>query len=1030
MDLEQGIQRGARSIPRLSKPPLPLASNNNPRATSTATRREPAKGSSLPRPSRGHGGNIIPSTLFGDHVDYSSRDRYEWNSQNRSLRPVRSRLQISDSPQAVADNVLETTPPSSDANRPLFEEGNENPTQHVIERESRHRMSLSERTVETLSHISPTPSPTRQRRGSLVSYDGRMGPPPRPASQAGMSSTINPSRSKSRSPVKQPFRPPGRSESPSKIRHLPALPSANLTLSLPRASSRVVGSMRLPQRSVSNMAVVNADQNAQSPSKAYSAQTMRVKSPRHDPSHTPSIDKACTDMFSPRPAPSQDRLAVNGTKSGSGFLQSRSRRQNTTASSPFSKAKKAEVSSASKFPHLPSQESSNDRMDSPKSSTALRSAIAKAKAARKDAASRISSSAGESSILTSDGSSVSQQVDDVVISNRGLLRSRIHSALTSGHLNISAMKLECIPCEVMSMYEPDQSSVNWAEVVDLLKFNSADNEITHLDDHVFPDFSLGEVADGEGKANQFGGVESLDLHNNKLNSLPLGLRRLEQLTLLNLSGNKLTRACLDIVWQLPSIQDLNMARNQLTGSIKIPNGSVSKLHRLNLSGNSIDSLILDGDASSPLSSLDVSNNQLADLPWEILASFELVQLNASANRLVTVILNPLLRGFTNLREVDLSNNSIDVIEPELRLPSVQIFAVNNNRLDSLPDISSWHNLITLQAAENNLSEIPQGLIASTSVKGVDFSLNSIKTLDPRIAKMKSLTSLRLTGNPLRDRKFLSMDTEGIKKALLIRLEPDEAVDGPGPGGVCKDKVVSNRSSRSEAYLHTPVNGVLDLGSKIQGADVNLSIINLESPIHTLRLSNNDISAFPTGLLLHPSINGSLKSLDLSHNPLASNTYLAADLHLPALESLYIVSTGLASLDTLLTWLKAPQLRELNISCHRLTGQLPHVRSWYPNCTTLLATDNWFSSVDVDAVRGLEVLDIRNNEIGSLPPTVGLLGNHTGKRESGRLRSFECGGNRFRVPRISVIEKGTEAVLKDLRRMIPEADIPDDWRDEI
>ena len=44
--------------------------------------------------------------------------------------------------------------------------------------------------------------------------------------------------------------------------------------------------------------------------------------------------------------------------------------------------------------------------------------------------------------------------------------------------------------------------------------------------------------------------------------------------------------------------------------------------------------------------------------------------------------------------------------------------------------------------------------------------------------------------------------------------------------------------------------------------------------------------------------------------------------------------------------------------------------------------------------------------------------------------FECGGNGFRVPRISIIEKGTDAVLKDLRRMVAAKDVPEEWKDEI
>ncbi|RMD39864.1 hypothetical protein DV735_g5256, partial [Chaetothyriales sp. CBS 134920] len=856
MDLEQRVPRAVGSIPRLSKSPLPLplAANDNLRATRTATRREPSRGSNLPRPSTGYGGgaggNTLSPAVFGDHVDLSSaRHRYDWNSHTRTVRSVKSvksRLNIRDTLQPVADNSLDTTPPGSNANGPLFEEGDENhDVQHAVgEKKAR---------------------PQYYKPSSQVTDD------------------------------------------------------ANKVASWPITYSQY----------------------------------------RHNLNK--HLQSSATSAQGPR--------------------------QNPVPSSQSSRSKKAEAASTTKLPRVPSQEPSHERGDKLKSSAALRSAIAKAKAARKDAAAKPTTSPGVFDILTTEGSSVGEQVD-VMESNRGLLRSRVRSALTSGNLNISAMKLGHIPAEVISMYEPDETSVNWAEVVDLVKFNAADNELTHLEDHVFPDLSLEEASESEDKANQFGGIESLDLHNNQLNSLLLGLRRLERLTWVNLSGNRLTNECLCIVWQLPNIQDLNLARNRLTGNIELPSSSVSKLLRLNLSGNSIDALILDPDTPSPLTSLDVSNNQLADLPWEILASFDLVQLNASANRLVTVVVSPLLRdAFTSLKEIDLSRNSIEAIEPELRLPSVQSFAVNSNRLDSLPDISSWQNLVTLQAAENNLSEIPPGLMALTSVKSVDLSLNNIKTLDPRISKLKTLTSLQLTGNPLRDRNFLSLDTED---------------------------------------------------------DIDLSVINLESPIHTLRLSNNDITVFPTALLRHPSVNGSLKSLDLSHNPLAATAYLGNGndndnesnnvLHLPALESLYLVSTGLDSLVPLLTQLKAPHLRELNISCHRLTGPLPEVRTAFPTCTTLLATDNWFSAVGVNAVRGLEVLDIRNNEIDSLPPALGLLGNHPGARggklEPGRLRSFECGGNRFRVPRITVIEKGTEAVLKDLRRMIPETDVPDDWRNEI
>lgn len=52
------------------------------------------------------------------------------------------------------------------------------------------------------------------------------------------------------------------------------------------------------------------------------------------------------------------------------------------------------------------------------------------------------------------------------------------------------------------------------------------------------------------------------------------------------------------------------------------------------------------------------------------------------------------------------------------------------------------------------------------------------------------------------------------------------------------------------------------------------------------------------------------------------------------------------------------------------------------------------------------------------------------KEPGKLRVLEVSGNRFRVPRLAVVEKGTEALLKDLRRMIPENEVPEEWKEMV
>ena len=80
-----------------------------------------------------------------------------------------------------------------------------------------------------------------------------------------------------------------------------------------------------------------------------------------------------------------------------------------------------------------------------------------------------------------------------------------------------------------------QSSLAWNETIDLAYFNAADNEIDDIDEEIFPDMSMEQLAEMPGsKGNQFGGLETLDLHGNMLRSIPLGIRRLERLTTLNL----------------------------------------------------------------------------------------------------------------------------------------------------------------------------------------------------------------------------------------------------------------------------------------------------------------------------------------------------------------------------------------------------------------------------------------------------------------------------------------------------------------
>jgi hypothetical protein len=178
-----------------------------------------------------------------------------------------------------------------------------------------------------------------------------------------------------------------------------------------------------------------------------------------------------------------------------------------------------------------------------KSSLALRDQIAKAKAAKRAAATKsMAQNGSETPVIPADtfdfglsDDPFNQQIKQN--GSKGLLRKRVDAARTDGRLNIAAMGLKEIPEEVLNMYNLEYIGAqggSWAESVDLTRFVAADNDLELIGDDVFPDIDPRESVDEDFRGNQFGGLETLDLHGNVLTTLPLGLRRLELLTTLNL----------------------------------------------------------------------------------------------------------------------------------------------------------------------------------------------------------------------------------------------------------------------------------------------------------------------------------------------------------------------------------------------------------------------------------------------------------------------------------------------------------------
>ncbi|RAK98008.1 uncharacterized protein BO80DRAFT_167853 [Aspergillus ibericus CBS 121593] len=860
-----------------------------------------------------------------------------------------------------------------------------------VETRGRTRPSLSERTIETLSQIPPSPGP-QGRQSNFFGATSPMRSPSRPPS-ALTSYSRSPSRSSSRQPSGGDF------------------------------LSRPPSAMRLPSRSGPSLSASTAAGDQGSIPSTDSPSKLKRPSARITP-YDRTNDLASASDLRPassrphsRPAESianvpQQRLEVKKTRK----VQPRLSGQKPSLIGSRSPSARSTTSDLT-----PEQQTEIETRKVSRSSSALRESIAKAKAARKAEAQKISKAPTfdpGSSFDTQDP--FNQRPKD---SNHGLLRKRIEAGRTSGHLNIAAMSLKELPKEVMTMYDFDpNSTTEWYESVDLVRFVAADNEFTELPDEAFPDIDAQELdPDIDEKGNQLGGLELLDLHGNILQSLPMGFRRLQRLHTLNLSNNNLTMDDIRIVMDMTSLRDLKLARNRLQGVLTPEIGRLSNLEVLDLHENSLTDLPQEVGELASLRVLNVGNNALSSLPFEALRLLPLKELHAPRNKLKDTLLPASVRKFETLHILDVASNALVRLSDHesLELPNLQTLAINTNRIQALPDVSSWQALLTLSAEDNSISDLPQGFTGLKSVRNVDFTGNDISRLDAKIGLMESLFTFRIANNPLRERRFLSMTTEDLKRDLRNRCEP-EPQDTDDEGSVATQFTLAPETPAQTASWQIKPGGVVDRSyTELQELEVEqLERISFHD-IRCLQLQHNQLRCFPVPALSMLAPN--LVDLDLSNNPLESAALFSAPLTLPNLQNLNLNAAGLSTLEPLLSNLTAPALTFLDVSYNRLSGPLPAVRRSYPSLTTFLAADNRISSLDFDSVQGLQVLDVGNNDIDVLPPKLGLLRGEGSSKNWGNgapLRRFEVAGNSFRVPRWQIVAKGTDAILEWLKDRIP------------
>uniref|UniRef100_A0A4W4EF18 Gelsolin-like domain-containing protein n=1 Tax=Electrophorus electricus TaxID=8005 RepID=A0A4W4EF18_ELEEL len=282
---------------------------------------------------------------------------------------------------------------------------------------------------------------------------------------------------------------------------------------------------------------------------------------------------------------------------------------------------------------------------------------------------------------------------------------------------------------------------------------------------------------------------------------------------------------------LQKLEHLSVSHNSLTtlhGELSsLPNlrAVVARANNLKNSGVPDDIFQLDD-----LSVLDLSFNQLTEIPRDLENSRNMLVLNLSHNS-IDNIPNQLFINLTDLLYLDLSDNKLDSLPPQMRrLVHLQTLILNNNplmhaQLRQLPAMVALQTL-HLRNTQRTQSNMPTSLEGLTSLADVDLSCNDLTRVPECLYSLASLKRLNLSNNQITEMslcidQWTQLETLNLSRNMLNSL----------PSAICK------LSKLKKLYLNS---------NKLDFDGVPSGVGKLSS-LEEFMAANNNLELIPEGL---------------------------------------------------------------------------------------------------------------------------------------------------------------------------------------